>query len=345
MRGQSGRVLSDSCGRKAAFSGCDGPLTTGQIKIQALYTTHRTTRNAQQREKFLSPDFKGLIIDPVLLRLEKPDIEPGFKDERHCLVFWARPPEHILKLAAHLQSLLLKTAPSKCLRLATNLIEPSADVVSRLPPDLWLMPLHRMHMTTLEIAHSKTADEIAGLVSQLSDIIPTLTSLPSIRRARVVKPMISYDLSAVAVSFVPAAGEKVLSPPPAQPAPKTVQHAGLLVGSVEESDRYTYHHLRRDAFDIAAGTGTPIGSRYVVPSAHITLARYLTDKDHKTPEQRQRWVQAIEDINRWLEQEVWDVEDGEFIGEWIVGQERGLDCRCGALWYGGGRTIMVGEGF
>jgi len=84
-----------------------------QAEIQSLYATHRTTRNAQQREKFLSPEFKELIIDPFLLRLENPEIEPGFQDPRHCLVFWARPPDHILRLATHLQARLKKAAPSK----------------------------------------------------------------------------------------------------------------------------------------------------------------------------------------------------------------------------------------
>lgn len=81
--------------------------------MQSLYSTHRTTRNAQQRDKFLSPDFKELTIDPYLLRLENPTIEPGFQDPRNCLVFWARPPEHIVKLASHLQAVLKKAAPSK----------------------------------------------------------------------------------------------------------------------------------------------------------------------------------------------------------------------------------------
>jgi len=91
-----------------------GVLTTlAQAEIQSLYSDHRTTRNAQQRDKFLSSEFKELIIDPFLLRLEKPAIEPGFCDPRNCLVFWARPPHHILKLAAHLQELLKKAAPSK----------------------------------------------------------------------------------------------------------------------------------------------------------------------------------------------------------------------------------------
>jgi hypothetical protein len=191
-----------------------------------------------------------------------------------------------------------------------------------------------MHLTTLEIAHSRTAQEIASLVSSMRPAIPTLTGLTFSRRSRLVKPVISYDLSAVAVSFLPASGEEVVSPPPMPPSPE-------IIGP---SDDYTYHHLRRDVFNMASET-VAIGSRYVVPSAHITLGRYLTQKDHETPELRERWIRTIEDINQWLEHEVWEVKDGEFVGEWIVGQERGLDARCGTLWYGGGRTIMTGEGF
>jgi hypothetical protein len=190
-----------------------------------------------------------------------------------------------------------------------------------------------MHLTTLEVAHSKTAEEIASLVSRIRPAIPALTGLTFTRRSRLVKPMLSYDLSAIALSFLPAAGEEVVSPAPAAaPADGT------------ETDSYTYHHLRRDVFNMASES-VAIGSRYVVPSAHITLGRYLTQKDHETPEMREHWIRTIEDINVWLEKEVWDVGDGQFIGEWIVGQERGLDARCGTLWYGGGRTIMTGEGF
>jgi hypothetical protein len=43
----------------------------------------------------------------------KPSIEPGFKDFRHCLVFWARPPGHIRSLVNKLQQDLLKLAPSR----------------------------------------------------------------------------------------------------------------------------------------------------------------------------------------------------------------------------------------
>ncbi|KAK1993986.1 hypothetical protein LX36DRAFT_227861 [Colletotrichum falcatum] len=279
-------------------------------EIQALYQAHRTKRNEQQKQKFVAPDFKELVIDPFLLRLENPEMEPGFQDPRNCLVFWARPPEHISRLAAHVQALLKKAAPS-----------------------VWLMPQHCMHLTALEVAHSKTPEEIAALADTMRPAIPYMTDYTHAHRARLVKPMVSYDLTAFALSFVPAAGEPPLGPatPPATAA--------------AEGDGYTYHHLRRDLFDLALSAGVAIESRYQVPSAHITLGRYLTEADHATPEARARWVGAVDAVNAWLEGEVWDPKDGEWAGEWVVGQEKGLIARTGQLWYGGGRSIRVGEGF
>lgn len=193
-----------------------------------------------------------------------------------------------------------------------------------------------MHLTVLEVAFSKTPDEIAALVSTLRPAIPSITSYTYSHRARLVKPMISYDLSAFAVSFLPASGEPKLSPDPVPPTPTE---------GITQGDGYTYHHLRRDVFDQVKAAGIEVGSRYQVPSAHITLGRYLTHADHDTPEKRANWIKAIDGINEWLEQQVWDQHDAEFVGEWVVGQERGLDARNGTLWYGGGRTILLGEGF
>lgn len=82
-----------------------------------------------------------------------------------------------------------------------------------------------------------------------------------------------------------------------------------------------------------------------MPSAHITLGRYLDESDHDTPEKREAWDGAVDGVNQWLEREVWDRPGADFVGEWVVGHEKGLDARAGTLWYGGGRTIMMGEGF
>ncbi len=198
------------------------------------------------------------------------------------------------------------------------------------------MPPWRMHLTTLEAAHSKTAEEIRDILSTVRPVLADTLSQTHNHRSRLVKPMISYDLSAFALSFLPAAGEPALSPAPMQP--DTAEN-------VVEGDELTYHHVRRAVFDKVQGSGLLVGSRYQVPSAHITLGRYLSQEDHDTPEKRQAWVQAIDEINEWLEKEVWDKADGEFLGEWMVGQEKGLEARCGTVWYGEGRQVMQGEGY
>lgn len=197
------------------------------------------------------------------------------------------------------------------------------------------MPLHRMHITALEITFSKTPEEVHAIKKVLEPIIPTVANYTFHHRARLVKPLISYDLSAFAVSFLPASAEPTISPPV----------TALEAKHVEQGDQYTYHHLRRDVWSLAKDAGITVDSRYIVPSAHITLGRYLTDEDHATPEQRTKWVETIDEVNLWLQKEVWDRPGAELIGEWLVGQEKGLDVRVGALWYGGGRTVMMGEGY
>lgn len=194
-------------------------------------------------------------------------------------------------------------------------------------------------MTALEITHSLTASEIEGLVTQLRPMIEQMTDYTFRHRSRLVKPKLSYDAQAIALSFLPAAGE-----PPASP-----ERLGT------DGDRYTYHHLRRDLFTLAQSTGVRVASRYVVPSAHLTIARFVTtegfemDGGRVDHESVAKLVEKIEEINRWLEAEYWPKEAEGSVkvgGEWIVGQEKGLECRKGTLWYGsGGETVRLGKGF
>lgn len=202
------------------------------------------------------------------------------------------------------------------------------------------MPLERLHLTVMEVAHSKTKDEIAALIEGLKAHCKDIADHTMTHRARLIKPLLSYDSAALALSFVPAAGE-------------SVSH-----GRTVEDDKYTYHHLRRDAHAALTEAGVQVGSRYVVPSAHLTIARFnspnvfggdLMDKSAALDmKKRKHWINEIEMINKWLEAEFWpEGEDGRIKagGEWIVGEEKGLDFRGGKLWYGEGETIYSGEGF
>ncbi|KAG9239647.1 RNA ligase/cyclic nucleotide phosphodiesterase [Amylocarpus encephaloides] len=284
-------------------------------QIQARYDTHRTTRNGQQRANLLSPGFSGLILDPILQRLEDPSIEPGYQDPRNCLVFWARPPPHIRSLADKLQQELRGLAPN-----------------------LWLMPLLNLHMTALELTHSLTSPQIEAIITTLgTPAIESMTDYPFSHRARLIKPALSFDGAAIALSFLPGAGESLLP----------VSAISSSDSRAREADNFSYHHLRRDLFNLAVRTGVEVDSRYVVPSSHITLGRFLAQDDHDGEKKMEGWLKKIDDLNIWLEDEYWPREGAERRedAEWIIGQEKGLDFRKGALWYGGGETVRVGKGF
>jgi len=198
------------------------------------------------------------------------------------------------------------------------------------------MPQDCLHITVLEIMHSKTSEEIQQLVGQIKSSAPAITGYTFNHRARLIKPLIGYDASALAMSFVPAAGE------------------GLQSGRTSADDTFTYHHLRRDVFKLCRDAGVQVDSRYAVPSSHLTMGRFIDHKDfsdeHGSPDPKkmQAFVAKIEEINARLEKDFWPENNQGVIpagGEFNVGEEQGLDCRMGTLWYGGGETVHSGKGY
>ncbi|KAJ6578228.1 RNA ligase/cyclic nucleotide phosphodiesterase, partial [Mycena capillaripes] len=248
------------------------------VRIQERYSTHRDTRNAQQKAKFLAADFAGVMPDPILQRLEDPSIEPGYVDPRHSLVFWARPPPKIKALVAEVQSRL-----------------------QAIVPNLWLMPQTSLHMTALEITHSRTEADIAALVATMAPAIPAIVNHTTTHRARLVYPQLGYDTSAIALGFVPAARGEGRSRSSSNTDNDNSTH----------DDAYTYHHLRRDLFALCHAAGVDVASRYVVPSAHLTVARFVTTRDFEDAAGRvdgarvAALVAGIEEVNRWLREEFW----------------------------------------
>ncbi|KAI9836782.1 MAG: hypothetical protein M1819_000947 [Sarea resinae] len=310
--------------------------------LQSLYAKHRTARNALQRSKLLSPDFQGPILDPHLQRIVDPSLEPGWEDDRHCLTLWARPPQRIRSLVAAIQQKLLAVAPH-----------------------LWTMPPPNLHLTALELAFSVTEAEISSLIAALSPHLDDLTNYTLTHRPRLVKPMVSFDAAALALSFVPAAGEGLSSDDPGARTDDGINgnQTDGNAGRIADDDAYTYHHLRRDLFTAVTSPPAPckpvkINQRYVVPSAHLTIARFISSSDFSVSaadsavdaEKVAKWVECIEGINEWLRSEYWPAEgpeeerEGGKGGEWIVGEEKGLECRRGTLWYGGGESVMIGQG-
>ncbi|CAI7644802.1 unnamed protein product [Penicillium crustosum] len=282
--------------------------------LQSRYENHRVARNSQQSAKILADSFPGWSLDEILKRLDGPGKEDGFVDPRNCLVIWARPSPQVRDLIGFIQNELKSISPS-----------------------LWLMPLENLHITVLEAAHSLTEEQIEGLVQTLlssKDVTSAdIAAYPRSRPTRLIKPMVSFDSAALALSFVPAAGEC------------------LEAKSSSDNEHYTYHHLRRDVFDMVRQTKVPVASRYIVPSAHLTIARFISqdgfvvkgsDGTETVDHSRVKLlIDKIGEINQKLENEYWPKEGAmREGGEWIVGQE-GLVIRRGRLWYGGGEYVPL----
>ncbi|KAJ5084221.1 Ribosomal protein L44e [Penicillium alfredii] len=224
----------------------------------------------QSREKILHPRFCKWQVDDILQNILDADKSPTpFIDPRNNLAVLARPPQHTRALIQEIQNEIALIAGSCKNRSG-----------------LWLVPSDHLHVTTLEIAAARAEPEIEDIVSFLKQrlSLSELVNYTLAHRARLVKPIVSYDASAIALTFVPAA---------------------------EENDAYTYHHLRSDLYNTVARTGCPIISRYTVPSAHITIARFVTDPalEAVAPnvfrESVSRLLRQIEAINTELISDDW----------------------------------------
>lgn len=190
-------------------------------------------------------------------------------------------------------------------------------------------------MTTLEMMPARTAPEVDDLVALLQENAPLqeLVNYTQTHHARLGRPIVSYDASALALSFIPIAESGDGEP----------FQAG--------DSSYTYHHLRSDLYDMVTQAGCHIVARYNVPSAHLTIARFTVpvggDQSMELESlcrRAARIVETIEDINLELSSNEWKRFGHPSRGEWTVGQERGLELNKGMTWYGTGNAILTGEG-
>ncbi|CAG7954296.1 unnamed protein product [Penicillium salamii] len=288
------------------INACDNdPILSLQKTLQTAYESHRTNRNALFNEKISQPGFCDWKEDQILNQvLEAEKGLTNYVDPRSNLAFWARPPQHVRELVSKIQQ----------------------QIATLAGPGLWFVPPENLHMTTLEICCEKNRGQITELIDKIDPKMwEDMANYTLDHRARLVKPVISYDTSALALSFVPAAGE---------------DDAAAYSG---KDDGFTYHHLRRDLYNKVTTNGVPIGARYTVPSAHVTIARVVkpamaTERNSASPvepdAEAAQLVTGIEDLNCELRSNVWRRLGDPSQGEWVVGHEKGLEliwgttCEC-----------------
>ncbi|KAI5894755.1 uncharacterized protein SCHCODRAFT_02534933 [Schizophyllum commune H4-8] len=278
-------------------------MTDGtELAIQKLYEDHRLTGYDKGRTEFLLPTlFQHLRVDPILTALEKARTQSAVD----------------LDQIDTRQCLTLIAIP------APSVIALGQGIQSRLKdiaPHLWIAPASNMHITLLELVVAKTTTDVEETIQKLgSDLIEQLVGYPKAHPTRLAHPRLNADLGGLALSFLPEARG-------------TCQDA--------EDAPYTYLHMRRDLYALAGGAGVTPQARYAAPSAHITLARFVSEEDfvalagpeaerEPAKEKAAKFLRLVDTINEELQAS--DLA-------WTVG-EAGVELRRGRTWYGGGDVV------
>ncbi|KZT21047.1 hypothetical protein NEOLEDRAFT_798004 [Neolentinus lepideus HHB14362 ss-1] len=176
--------------------------------------------------------------------------------------------------------------------------------LKEIEPSIWLMPEPCLHMTSMEWFHSVDNVTIHKLVDKIPvNVAHSISAGPKVP-IHLDTPVLSFDRNALAITFLP---------------------------SLKTNEGYTYLHYRRDLLDAAASVDDPdlvIYMRYALPSAHITIARFI---EPLSPENKGRgWVEALEKVDREVVRPqtnlIWTLR-----GPTIL--------RAGTVWYGGGFAV------
>jgi 2'-5' RNA ligase len=144
-------------------------------------------------------------------------------------------------------------SPRTDMRCGVNIIcRPTVDVVDYIvsiqeylrvfEPDQYYYPPSDLHLTLVEICHSRTPEEvfhIADVVGPETSRIAATASVP-----KVDSPMLVFDSRAIALNFLPADG--------------------------------TLQNTRQSILEGLVNIGISVDSRHEAKSAHVTLMRYIT---------------------------------------------------------------------
>lgn len=276
--------------------------------------------------------------------------EPFPLSPANCLVLWARPPSFILNLIESIQNGLYSLAGR----------------------DLYLVPLSHMHLSVLELSHRHPISHLRAVYNAVGEpLLRTMVDIPFTKYtesqgrsvARLVKPQLMIDRAGVAVTFVP--DDSLQDEIDGDSAP-----------NITKNEPFTYHHLRSSLNSLALSSGVEIDTCYTAPSAHITIARFVSshffdggphhavshsasvppppeqptpsyssaDLVQKRIQKAEQWVELIHGINDELRKQAEDPTLRKQLS-WVVGQEKGLEVQLGYVKFGRDtdRAEIVGQ--
>ena len=209
---------------------------------EAFRQTRAEYRNKGERDVLST----GIVLDEVLIR----ELREEGSDIRHGVNLICLPNQAIVDHITALQRRLFQYEPTQ-----------------------YYYPGRDLHLTLVEICHSRAEEEAQHLASAVQSIVPFF--LERQQPAAVLDdPVLIHDSRGAALNFLPRDEQ--------------------------------LQHLRQVLRDELALNGITIASRYAVMSAHITLLRYVTPLT--TP--AEKWVEILRDaqstiLAAWPLRSVW----------------------------------------
>lgn len=210
-----------------------------QYASEEAQNRYRVARNEAQRKILL--ENPAVNVDPVLAGTEQ--------DKRMACCVVSRPDNPTKELILSIQNKLQNSVST----------------------EIWLTPPENLHMTLLEVAHSRPEKEIESLVHVLKPKMEAINSIAA--EGPVLKhPLLCYDANALALSFT--------------------------------SSNPTHTKLRETLYDFATRNGVDILPRYAGPSAHITIARF---KQPLSAEDVNHMLETIASTNNFMPNHEWKI--------------------------------------
>ena len=182
--------------------------------------------------------------------------------------------------------------PGSDRRFGVNLIcRPACEVVDRIAaiqrrlfefePEQYYYPPRDLHLTLVEICHSRTPEEADRIAAAVQRVAGSLFDNGPL--VELDEPSLVFDRSAAALSFLPCDGQ--------------------------------LQQLRKNTSEYLAGSGITVQSRYAPASAHVTLLRYAAPLKTGAPE----WVEVLNHCDttlatRWTLSSFWLTWCGNWYG-------------------------------
>ncbi len=209
---------------------------------EAFRQTRAEYKNKGERDVLST----GIVLDEVLIR----ELREKGSDIRHGVNLICLPNQTIVNQITTLQRQLFQYEPTQ-----------------------YYYPGRDLHLTLIEICHSRAEEEAQHLASAVQSIVPFFLEGQQ-PPAVLDDPVLIHDSRGAALNFLPRDEQ--------------------------------LQHLRQALRDELALHGITIASRYAATSAHITLLRYITPLT--TP--AEKWVDILRDakstiLAAWPLQSVW----------------------------------------